>query len=176
VKRIEVRRHSHRNPGESSLSSQGVELARQVGRGLGPFARVVSSPASRARETATAMGFEVDAVVEELLPDMSSLWTNDDYAAAATVADYADALAARPGLRALGAAQARLWLGLLQDLPDDSALLAISHGGVIEFGTLGVLPNGPQRAWGPCFGLCEGVSVSVDGGKVLSVATRRVRP
>jgi hypothetical protein len=66
---LEVRRHSHTKKGTaggrgSHLSAQGVALARLVGGSLGPFAYVVTSASPRAVETAVAMGFAVDDMVE----------------------------------------------------------------------------------------------------------------
>src|SRR5581483_10534951 len=58
---LEVRRHSLTKKGTargrgSHLSAEGVTL--------GPFARVLTSPAPRAIETAVAMGFAVDDIIE----------------------------------------------------------------------------------------------------------------
>ena len=44
----------------------GVDLARRVGEGRGPFAWVVTSPRPRYIETAVAMGFAVDDEVTAL--------------------------------------------------------------------------------------------------------------
>src|SRR5687768_3727441 len=67
---LEIRRHSIRKPGGGSqLSQEGVDLARRVGTGLGPFARVVTSVVPRARETAIAMGFAVDHEIVTLGTD-----------------------------------------------------------------------------------------------------------
>ncbi len=60
MKTIEIRRHTYRTKPGQHLSQQGVTLARHVGEGIGPFARVVTSTVPRAFETAIAMGFAVD--------------------------------------------------------------------------------------------------------------------
>ncbi len=180
VKRIEIRRHSHRNPPDAHLSPEGLALAQRVGGSLGPFARVVSSPAPRARETAEAMGFAVEREVPELLPDMAGLWTNEDFDRARTFADYARALAERPGLRTLAERQARLWLDLTEDIAEGAALLAISHGGIIEFGALAALVILPPPLRGrvgvgdPSLGLCEGVAVVVATAGPRSIEILRV--
>ncbi|HEV8298679.1 MAG TPA: hypothetical protein VGQ20_15340, partial [Acidimicrobiales bacterium] len=66
---LEVRRHSHTKQGEargrgSSLSRDGVALARVLGARTGPFAYVCTSQAPRTLETALAMGFSVDDCVD----------------------------------------------------------------------------------------------------------------
>jgi|ERR1019366_8743959 broad specificity phosphatase PhoE len=61
MRTLEIRRHSLRKEGGGSqLSQAGVDDARRLGDGMGPFARVVTSVVPRARETAIAMGFAVD--------------------------------------------------------------------------------------------------------------------
>src|SRR5437868_14135501 len=57
---LEVRRHARRERPAQHLSQRGVEMARRLGKQLGPFDRVVSSPLARCVETAVAMGFAVD--------------------------------------------------------------------------------------------------------------------
>ena len=57
---LEVRRHAIRTQPGEHLSQAGVDLARRVGEGMGPFDRVVTTLAPRAFETAIAMGFAVD--------------------------------------------------------------------------------------------------------------------
>jgi broad specificity phosphatase PhoE len=69
MKRLEVRRHSFTKKGEarsrgSTLSAEGIQLARDVGSTMGPFAYVVASQIPRTLETALAMGFAVDVLVE----------------------------------------------------------------------------------------------------------------
>ena len=66
MRSLVVRRHSLRSPGGVHLSPEGVHQARRVGRFSGNFDRVVTSPKPRARETAEAMGFPVDAELELL--------------------------------------------------------------------------------------------------------------
>ncbi len=68
---LEVRRHSLVKD-HVHLSQAGVDLARRVGAGTGPFDRVVTSQITRTLETAVAMGFAVDeqlAVLTEIEAD-----------------------------------------------------------------------------------------------------------
>src|SRR3954468_18275748 len=66
---LELRRHTMRTRPGQHLSQAGVNLARRVGEGLGPFQRVITSGLPRAFETALAMGFAVDEQAE-LLSEM----------------------------------------------------------------------------------------------------------
>jgi Histidine phosphatase superfamily (branch 1) len=56
---LEVRRHARRERPAQHLVQQGVMMARSLGKKLGPFELVVSSPLARCIETAVAMGFAV---------------------------------------------------------------------------------------------------------------------
>ncbi len=60
---IEHRRHTLRVKPGQHLSQAGVDLARAVGEGMGPFDLVVTSALPRAYETAIAMGFAKDEQV-----------------------------------------------------------------------------------------------------------------
>ena len=53
---LDVRRHSKRERPNQHLSQWGVDFARRLGEGLGPFNKVVTSPLPRCTETAVAMG------------------------------------------------------------------------------------------------------------------------
>ena len=59
MKILEVRRHSIRHIGGDHLNQKGINLARKVGQGIGPFEFVATSTLPRAYETAIAMGFAV---------------------------------------------------------------------------------------------------------------------
>ncbi len=52
-------------PGQH-LTQAGVILARRAGETIGPFDRVITSTVPRAFETALAMGFAVDEVLDAL--------------------------------------------------------------------------------------------------------------
>jgi len=75
MRTLEVRRHAYtklagaRGRG-SHLSQQGIELARSIGASMGPFAYVAASLAPRTLETAVAMGYAVD----DLLDLSGELW------------------------------------------------------------------------------------------------------
>jgi hypothetical protein len=61
---LELRRHTRRKGQDPHISQAGLDLARKAGDGMGPFVRVVSSPAVRCIETAVAMGFAVGEIYQ----------------------------------------------------------------------------------------------------------------
>src|SRR5712691_1185687 len=69
MRSLEVRRHTYTKQGGargrgSHVSQAGVELARSIGASIGPFAYVAASLAPRTLETAVAMGFAVDDLLD----------------------------------------------------------------------------------------------------------------
>src|SRR5215510_4011002 len=150
MRHIEVRRHAQRSlPDGIHLIQTGVSLARRVGADMGPFARVVTSTLPRAFETAIAMGFAVDSQHEGLtemakMPAQESVpidWDNP-FAVARHYMEH-DKKA-----RQFVIGLADLWRSFLTDLPDGSAALAISLGGIIEGGAIYSFPEADVRAGG----------------------------
>jgi broad specificity phosphatase PhoE len=164
---LEVRRHSIRKPGGGSqLSQEGVDLARRLGSGLGPFVRVVTSVVPRARETAIAMGFAVDHEVVTLGSDPGL------YEQASTVAwgrstqpfaDLARLIADDGAYKRYAHAIAAVWRDLLTPLRDDEAVLVIGHSGELEAALVACLPHADHASWGGFFGACEGARLAFDG-------------
>ncbi len=160
---IEVRRHTMRTPGGNHLDQSGVALARLVGANLGPFAIVVTSPVTRAYETALAMGFAVDRTDAHLglIPDevdQGVTW-NAGFAewarafhSSATVARYCNTL--------------HDWCAkVASSLPGDATALMISHGGVVEAIAVGCIPNaghGEAHERGGAIRYTEGVRLTFD--------------
>jgi broad specificity phosphatase PhoE len=142
------------------LTREGVRLARDAGAGLGEFDLVVTSKLARAIETAVAMGY----ASERQLEDLGSLFGADDEADWA--AGCAALAAGLPGNKRLSRA-ARRHAGVLQEIaatvPDGGRALVVSHGGVIELGVVGLLPDYDFSSWGAWCGYCEGVRLSFEG-------------
>ena len=172
MKQIEVRRHTIRRKPDQHLSQAGVELARRVGAAMGPFHRVITSPIPRAFETAIAMGFAVDEQADWLSLIVDGIedeiaWDAGFFAWAETrqqggaVSGYCDQLAMH--LRSV----ARL-------LPDDRAALLVTHGGIIEAGTVGCLPKADYAAWGDYVDYCEGVRLRYEDGQFIGGEVLRV--
>src|SRR3954453_1958061 len=87
---LEIRRHARRERPAQHLIQRGVTMARRLGKKLGPFDRVVSSPLPRCVETAVAMGFAVDEdcpglageeLSGEAFPELETVDWDDGYAA-----------------------------------------------------------------------------------------------
>jgi broad specificity phosphatase PhoE len=72
-------------------------------------------------------------------------------------------------------AQARLWRSIAAQLPDGGAALVITHGGIIEAGTVGCLPGLDYAAWGGPCGYCEGARLSFDDDRPVAAQVLRVR-
>lgn len=163
---LEIRRHSIRKTGGGSqLSQQGVDLARRIGKSMGPFDLVVASVVPRARETAIAMGFAVDEEIVTLSAD-PAFWDeaqeqpwyreHDPWTAlAATVAvpgayhQYAHSIAA-------------LWRDYLTPRPE-GRVLVIGHSGEIEAGLVASFPHENHSTWGPMLRPCEGARLLFEG-------------
>ncbi len=164
MRSLVVRRHSLRSPGGVHLSPEGVHQARRVGRFSGNFDRVVTSPKPRARETAEAMGFPVDAELELLgsLPeplgrflDRESPGSFEEYVRWISRVDEV-----RAGSEALGSA----WAEELNHVPDGGRLLMISHAGLIELGGAGAVPDFAIR-WGRTLAPLEGFRLDREGDR-----------
>ncbi|MBI4789503.1 MAG: histidine phosphatase family protein [Chloroflexi bacterium] len=171
---VEVRRHTLRQrPGEH-VTQAGVELARRVGNRMGPFARVVTSKAPRAFETAIAMGFAVDEQDERLSKmgedvDAEITWP-------ASFAEYARVIRQGGATARFARAQAEVWRSLARELRDGEQALVVTHGGIVEIGAIGCLPNADHAAWGNFCDLCEGVRLSFDGKDFVEQEIMRVDP
>lgn len=160
---IELRRHTLRDSDNPHISQAGLDLARRVGKGLGPFARVVTSPAPRCIETAIAMGFAPDEIyepvqekmkkklvrrVEELLPfDVAFTKRAKIMVAQKSTRKYARALVAQ-------------WKALAGRIAEGQCALVITHGGYIEDSAIACLPNAVHRKWGKNFAQCEGIRLA----------------
>jgi broad specificity phosphatase PhoE len=169
---VESRRHTMRTQPGQHLSQAGVDLARCVGEGLGPFDRVVTSTLPRAFETAIAMGFAVDeqvALLAEMGADVDAEvdWTGG-------FAEFARAIHLGGATARFARAQAELLRAIALRLPGGGRALVISHGGIVEAGAIGCLPDGDHAAWGRACDYCEGVRLSFDGERFTAIEILRV--
>ena len=172
MRTLEVRRHTHRNVPQPHLSQVGVDLARRVGNEMGRFDQVVTSIVPRAFETAIAMGYAVDEQIEQLgmMSDevMAVIQWNAGFGAWAKVAQtsrvvtlYTQALAG-------------MWRSIVRALPDGGRALIITHGGIVEAGTVGCTLAGMTITDDAACGYCEGVRLTFDGDAVVQVEMLRV--
>jgi broad specificity phosphatase PhoE len=159
MKILEIRRHSIRSQGDH-LSQQGVALARSVGQAIGPFERVATSTLPRAFETAIAMGFAVDEQSELMSTYGNDV--NDEAPWPMSFANYAKVIQ-RGGAAAKYAKKlAKYYEGILNAISDESRALVINHGGVVEMGVVGCLPDFDFSAWGRSVEYCEGARLFWD--------------
>jgi broad specificity phosphatase PhoE len=178
VRYLEVRRHSQRVKPGQHLSQWGVSLARRVGDGRGPFARVVTSPRPRCIETAVAMGFAVDEEhmqlagpdgLGETFPEMERVDWAAGYAGMARLVRAGGALAQ------FAAAQAALWRAIAAALPEEECALVVGHGGAFLCGAVvACVPHLEYDAWGSGSGYCEGAFLHFDDGQFVQAELLRV--
>lgn len=169
MKYLEVRRHGKRHAPNDHLAQEGVTHARLIGENMGPFARVLTSTLPRAFETAIAMGFAVDLSVEWLCADpYESYEVSLEIPEPLTFAACAEAARDGAFLAAFCREQAQHWHSVVRQIPDGSTALMISHGGLIEMGTVGCLldPGVNYDEWGDfallgdAVSYCEGVRLT----------------
>jgi broad specificity phosphatase PhoE len=170
---LEVRRHSVREKPNEHLSQAGVALARRVGEGMGPFDLVFSSPAARAVETAVAMGFAVDTLLR-LRQSRTTKKADTEIAWDAPFEEYARVIRSGGATAKLGRKQARLWRSLAASFSPEGRGLLITHLGLIEAGAVAAFPDADHASWGPCFGCCEGVRLTLDGEQFVGLDILRV--
>ena len=173
MRTLEVRRHTHRNSPQPHLSQLGVDLARQVGEEMGKFDRVITSTVPRAFETALAMGYAVDEQIEQLgmmSEEVTAIipW-NVGFAA------WARAALTSPVVTRYTQAMAWLWRSIVHALPDGGRALIISHGGIVEAGTVGCALASTTITDDAACGYCEGVRLTFDSDAVVSVKPLRVK-
>ncbi len=174
---LEVRRHARRERPAQHLIQRGVTMARTLGKKLGPFDRVVSSPLARCVETAVAMGFAVDEDRPELagedvrgesFPEMEAVDWDDGYAALAR-------LYAQGGpFTSFADGQAAIWREIARSLPEDGRGLVVGHGGFIEAGAVASFPAADHAAWGRTARHCEGVLLRFENDSFTEVEILRV--
>ena len=170
---LEVRRHTMRTQPGQHLSQAGVDLARRVGKTTGPFDRVLTSPAPRAFETAIAMGFAVDEQIPEALSMMpDEVGSEIDWQAG--FGEFGRVVRQGGATARFAAEQAALWRRIAQALPEGGRALLITHGGIVEAGAVGCLPDAGHDAWGASCSYCEGVRLTFDGEAFTSAEILRV--
>ena len=161
MRTLEVRRHTMRRKPGQHLSQDGIDLARLVGETSGPFSLVATSHIPRAIETAIAMGFEIDEINEFLahvpvdVPD-SSLWPSP-------FSTISQAVSSGGPAAKFASEMADTWRSIVERIPDSAKALIVTHGGLVEVGTVAAVPNYPHAELGDAIGYCEGVRLSFDG-------------
>jgi broad specificity phosphatase PhoE len=174
---LEVRRHSLVKD-HVHLSQAGVDLARQVGAGMGPFDLVYTSHITRTLETALAMGFAVDSqlpVLGEVSAELRAEFGHHErWTWERPFAAFADLIRRGGATARLGRAQAETWRTIIRGVPEGGQALVISHGSIIEVGIVACLPHGDHAAWGPSFDKCEGARLTFEGDEWTALELLRV--
>jgi broad specificity phosphatase PhoE len=183
MKILEIRRHSLTKKGPSrgtgsSLSQEGVELARAIGAGLQHFDHVATSDIPRSAETAIAMGFSVTELIADLCPSDPDLYIevghHERWGWDHPFQRFAELVARSSQTARLGQMQVDTWQSVLEKLPDNGRALIISHGRVIESGFVTLFPNADFRQWGSPFRHCEGARIRAETSGVFSFELLRV--
>ena len=167
MRRIEVRRHSVRDKPSEHLSASGRKLAEEVGRGSGPFQIVVSGDATRAVETAEAMGWSPSARLAVWRDGGGVPWP-------LSFAEYRQAMDAVPAV-GLQARRIRAEVvRLLGRLADGEAALVATHGGFPELAAASWVSPAEAEGLGPACRCMEGVNLEFTGGDFDSARDLRV--
>jgi broad specificity phosphatase PhoE len=169
---LEIRRHTMRNKPGEHLSQAGVDLARWVGEGMGPFDRVVTTLAPRAFETAIAMGFAVDEQSGEF-PMMDEAGETD-VAWDAGYAAWSRAVGRGGAASRYARREGACWRKIVEAVPEGGSALLVTHGGVIEAGVAACLPAGEHTTLEDSCDYCEGVRLSFDGSDWIGIEVLRV--
>ncbi len=168
---LEVRRHTMRVKPSKHVCKAGVVLARRVGNSMGPFDRVVTSDVARAFESAIAFGFAVDEQLSELAEYDQDI--NEEVDRDADFNALARAVRKGGAAARLAHRQTRLWQSIAASVPDNGRTLVVSHGGIIELGAIGCLPDADHASWGAALDYCEGVRLNFDGQEFVAIEMLR---
>jgi broad specificity phosphatase PhoE len=172
MKILEIRRHSIRNPLGEHLNQKGVSLARFAGNAIGPFERVYTSTLPRAFETAIAMGFAVDEQNELISAygreiEREAPWPQP-------FINYAEIINQKGAAASYAKKLAQYYLNIMSLISEGGSALVINHGGVVEMGVIGCLPETDFSSWGDAVSYCEGARLFWDEGKFVSGEVLRV--
>ena len=172
MKILEIRRHSIRNPLGDHLNQKGVTLARRVGSTIGPFERVATSTHPRAFETAIAMGFAVDEQNELLSTtgrdvEREAPWPQP-------FVNYAEIVKQNGAASKYAQKLADYYAVMMSQIYEGGSALVINHGGIVELGIIGCLPDNDFSVWGDPVNYCEGARLFWEDGKFVSGEVLRV--
>lgn len=169
---LDVRRHSNRAKPGHNLSREGVARARALGEGHPPVDLVITSPLPRAVQTAVAMGFPVDDEWRALA-EMADA-AGDIVAWDAGFAAWSAAVRAGGAPAAFARAQAALYAEAAKRIPAGGRGLIVSHGGLVEAGAIGAVPDQDLSPFGAGLSPLEGVRLRFEGGAFTRAEILRV--
>ena len=164
MKTIELRRHGLTKHGDgrgrgSHLSQKGVDCSRPLRAVIGPFDAVFASVVPRTLETAIAMGFAVNDVIDgdhglweasqTEVPSHSQREWPGGFSGYRAFVDHDGPLAR------FAFYYANLWRAVADSLPPKRSALVIGHGGLLEPALVVCLAI-YDTTWGPPSGHLEG--------------------
>ena len=166
MKIIEHRRHSIRDKIHNGihLIQPSVDLSRKVGSTMDQFDYIITSPKERAYETAIAMGYAGNEIVEVLgsyNDDIAKEFTFETL----TFPQIAELLNQKTFTYQFAQQQANLLLKLSSKIKDGKKLLILSHGGVIDIPLVFLFPYEDHSSWGSLVSYCEGYRIQIEGDK-----------
>lgn len=179
MRTLEVRRHSLTKKGTareagSLLSSDGVSKARELGAELPAFSYVVTGPDRRHVETAIAMGYAVDALVDwpsGYVPGIVE--HHDQWRWEHPFERYAELIETHGALRDVAEAHLGHWLNALTKVGQTETALVISSGGSIEPALVAACPDVDHAGWGTALHQLQGATLVFDGNRCVDVTIRR---
>lgn len=177
---MEVRRHSLTKKGRSRghgslLSAEGVRRARLLGDRLPPFGYVMTGPDRRHVETAIAMGYAVDEMVEWPSGYVAGVVQHhDQWGWDKPFIHYAQLLTVSSALRAMAEDHLGHWRRALGNVAEGGAALVISSGGSIEPVLVAALTHADLATWGSAFHQLEGATLVFDGPTCVDLTIARL--
>jgi broad specificity phosphatase PhoE len=171
-KSLEIRRHSLRENSDETLTPQGRDLAKSIGREFGPFEPVFSGPDRLTRETVRAMGLPDPAPRSEWIPLEKDVATEVGWPAPfwryapLLLSDTATRRRARTVLSGLDE--------ILRSVPEDGSGLVVTHGGLPELAAVALFPRADHSAWGGPLWCMEGIRVEFGSADARSCEILRV--
>jgi hypothetical protein len=158
----------------SLLSVDGVRAARAVGDALPACGYVITGPDRRHIETAIAMGYAVDEVVEwpsgyvEGVVDHHDQWRWDQ-----PFVRYRELLQASPALRGVAETHLGYWRHALDQVREGEAALVVSSGGSIEPVLVAAFASDEVASWGSALHQLDGATLTFDGPACVDLVMRR---
>jgi len=131
---LEIRRHAERGSEEGSeraLSAAGIAAARDLYRGAGEFALVISSPRRRARETAVEIAGRADEMSDFLAGSPDEALTQQQYDTMGSLQDVLELIAGNDHALRFAREQLATWESIARRLRDGTTALVVTHGGNI---------------------------------------------
>lgn len=179
MKTLEVRRHSLTKKGPSRergslLSADGVRAARAIGETLPDFGYVLTGPDRRHTETAVAMGYAVDEMVEwpsgyvEGVVDHHDQWRWDQ-----PFVRYRELLQTSSALRDVAETHLGHWRRALDQIREGEGVLVVSSGGSIEPVLVAAFASDEVVGWGSALHQLDGATLTFEGWACIDVKIRR---